>query len=113
MVRTRVRRALATAGLLATLGAAMAMFAPAASASPYCGGWLGGGAQCNGAERSLAGVSGYGEQHAVCVWADNLGQACTGGPGGLASINYGWYSIRTPKIRNQAASANFVHGETF
>jgi hypothetical protein len=37
MLKGRIRRAMATAGLLVTLGAAMALFAPVASASPYCG----------------------------------------------------------------------------
>lgn len=113
MMKTRIRRAFATAGLLVSLASAMAVFAPAASASEYCGGTLNAGAQCSGAERVLTGVTGNGQQHAVCVWADALGQGCSSGPGGIASANYGFAAVRTPKIRNVGGSPNLVHGETF
>jgi hypothetical protein len=112
-IKTRIHRALATAGLLVSLAAAMAVFAPAASASEYCGAVLNGGAQCSGAERLLTGVTGNGRDHAVCVWADALGQGCSSGPGGVASANYGFAAVRTPKIRNLGAEINLVHGETF
>lgn len=112
MLKAHVRRVLATAGVLASLGATMALLAPAASASPYCGGWVAAGATCSGTERTLTGVTGYGEQHAVCVWADSLSKACSSEPFQLASINYGSAAVRTPRIHNQGATANFVHAET-
>lgn len=108
-----IRRALATAGLLVTLGAAMALFAPVASASPYCGGNLAGGQTCNGAARNLQGVNGSGVEHIVCVWADNLGRACSTGPGAAVGIGYGSFAVRTPRISNQGGTTTFVQGETF
>jgi hypothetical protein len=108
-----IRRAVATTGLLVTLGAAMALFAPTASASPYCGGYLAGGATCNGAARNLSGVSGTGLDHIVCVWADSLTRACSTGPGGGVAISYGSWAVRTPRIRNQGATTTWVQGETF
>lgn len=108
-----IRRTLATAGLLVALGAAMALFAPTASASPYCGGNLAGGGQCNGAARNLQGVNGSGVDHIVCVWADSLSRACSTGPGAAVGIGYGSFAVRTPRITNQGATTTFVQGETF
>lgn len=108
-----IRRTLATAGVLATLGATLALSAPVASASPYCGGFLGGGLTCSGAERNLSGVSGVGTEHIVCVWADSRERICTSGPGVWAGIGYGSFAVRTPRLRNQGATGSWVQGETF
>lgn len=108
----RIRRALAMAGVLASLAAAL-VFAPAASASQYCGGFLAGEATCSGNARSLTGVKGTGQEHIVCVWADSLTRICTSEPGAWAAISYGSVAVRTPRIRNQAASGSWVQGETF
>lgn len=113
MSRALVRRASSTAAAVISLGAALAVFAPTALASPYCGGWLAGGGQCNGAARNLTGVSGVGNQHGVCVWADNLGRMCSGGAGAGAGINYGSYAVRIPRISNSGATPNLVQGNTY
>ncbi len=98
----------------AMLVVSYALLAPSsASASPYCGGWLGGFGQCWGAERNLTGVSGYGDHHSVCVGIGAISGRCSGGPGQLAIYNWGSVIHAQPRIENNAAGNNFVHGETF
>lgn len=108
------RRFLALAGtLIALLLAGLALSSAPASASPYCGGWLGAYGQCWGAQRNLSGVTGYGDQHSVCVGIGAISGRCSGGPGQQASYYWGSVIYAQPRIENNAAGNNFVHGETF
>jgi len=111
--QSMARRLAVLAGLFATLCVSLALFAPSASASEYCGGWLGAYGQCYGNARSLNGVSGYGEQHSVCVGIEAIGRVCSGGPGQIATYNFGSTVYYRPRIENNAAGNNLVHGNTF
>lgn len=113
---------LALAGALATLLVSLALFAPssaplgpsAADASPFCGGEVRSNYNfCYGAARDLRGVSGYGEQHSVCVGAGAISGACSGGPNQIATINYGTTYHMGPYIQVNAAGATTLWGNTF
>lgn len=108
------RRVAALAGTLVVLCAALALAAPQASASPYCGGQtLSNYQYCYGAARSLSGVTGYGVSHSVCVGADIFSGGCSGGPGQTRTMSLGFTIYGRPWIEDNAAGATVVYGETF
>jgi hypothetical protein len=111
------------AAACAVLAMAFAIATPgqaAASSSTYCGnqtlsnyGW------CNGADRTLYQVYGWGDSHSVCVFVRWPGQ--NGGPGGACSSGpgAGVYSpvyntqVWTPAISDNAAGSTVVHGVAY
>ncbi len=111
-------KALLAVTVLASCAALMLDSAPAAkaSASPYCGGWLGYFGMCIGERRSLEAVEGMGEQHSVCVWIGDGGggiygaYGCSSGPGAWVYRFRGCCENLWPVIQNNAAGNNFVHG---
>lgn len=108
-----LRRLVVLAGTLIALCLTLALASAPASASPYCGGWLGAYGRCYGAERSMVGVTGYGDHHSVCVGIGIISGNCSGGPGQQATFYWGRSIYDRPRIENNAAGNNFVHGETF
>lgn len=114
MTHARTKRLAAIAGVLATLCAALALFASSASASPYCGGqYLTNFGICYGAERTMTGVSGYGQERSVCVGIAPISGRCSGGPGQLATYSFGSPYYSSPYIQDNAAGGTYVWGETF
>lgn len=114
MIKSRDSRRLAVLfGLLVTLCASMVMFASSASASPYCGGVrLTNYGICYGAERSMRSVTGYGQERSVCVGIAPISGNCSGGPGQLASFNWGSSIYSSPYIQDNAVGSTIVWGET-
>jgi hypothetical protein len=107
-------------GLVAMLLLYVALMGSASGAgatpTPYCGGQtLGPGATCAGAARNLNAVSGYGDQHQVCVGTIQTGGAtsCSAGPGQGASQGYPAFANRTPLIMNSGSGNNTVHGTAY
>jgi hypothetical protein len=113
VARHRFRLLLMLAGVLVTLCISLALSAPSASASPYCGGtWLTNYGICYGAERSMTGVSGYGLERSVCVGIAPISGNCSGGPRQLASFNWGSAIYSSPYIQDNAPGGTIVWGET-
>jgi len=106
---------LALAGaVLATLLLALALSAPSASASGYCGGKvLSNYGICYGAERSASEVQGYGTEKSVCVGLAPISGKCSSGPYAWASDNYGTVYYTSPWIQDNAAGRTEVFGEAF
>jgi len=84
--------------------------------SGYCTVTLGSYGQCiDSTPRAMHQVYGWGDQHSVCVQAANLPSTrrCSSGPGaGVYSPvfeEFTWY----PRIDNNAAGTNSVHGLSF
>jgi hypothetical protein len=108
------RRFAVLAGALATLCVALALATSSASASPYCGGQQSNQfSTCFGAARVLTGVTGHGDQTSVCVGANEVLGACSGGPGQIATHSFGSAANRVPWIRGNAQTLTTVWGETF
>jgi hypothetical protein len=110
---SKIKILLALTGAVAALALCIARPAPAeASESNYCGGWLNGGADCQGAQRLLHQTLGWGDQHSVCVsvnWGFPVN--CSAGPGvGVYSDRLPNNEWRYPYMKNNAAGSNFVHG---
>lgn len=114
MVHLVARGIALLAGACVTLLLALAVSAPSASASPYCGGQsLTNYGICYGAARNMNGVSGYGDQRSVCVGIAPISGNCSGGPGQIASFNWGSTINSQPYIQDNAAGPTTVWGDTF
>jgi hypothetical protein len=112
------RRLAALAGCLAIslamLWVSLTLFAPSASASPYCGGQhLSNFGYCYGVSRSLTGDRGYGVSHSVCVGIGGVSGRCSGGPNQIAEFVYIEKIIDEPWIADNAKGETVVYGETF
>lgn len=70
---------------------------------------------CNGSLRDLHQVYGWGDQHSVCVsivpysWTER----CSSGPGAGVYSPTVTYMQYVPRISNNAAGSNLVHGISF
>jgi hypothetical protein len=114
IARHRARRIAALVAMLAALCVMLAIAAPSASASPYCGGTrLSNFARCVGASRSLRGTTGHGDEHSVCVGAGAIFGKCSGGPGQIATWEFGSVINAEPWIQDNASGSTIVWGETF
>ena len=107
--------------LLASLLMAIAV-SPATSqaytVSNYCNNiTLPGGQYCEGVERSIYAVEGWGDQHAVCVYMNFFGgefdRRCSGGPGEHVYDPLGGTYSAKPGIQNQGFTSSVVHGRAY
>lgn len=107
-------RLTALAVALASLCAILAFTSSASASSPYCGGQtLNGFESCFGAARDLHEVSGYGENHSVCVSIGAEPGPCSGGAHQVVSFNKGVVVHQEPGITNNASGLNTVFGTAF
>ncbi len=110
------RRITLLAGLVALVGAslAIALSASPASASSFCGGrTVSNYGYCYGAARNMSGDSGYGVSHSICIGAGAIWGGCSGGPGQVRTMNLGSVFHVEPWIEDNAAGATVVYGNTF
>jgi hypothetical protein len=92
-----------------------------AGTSVYCNNiTLGGSGYCAGAPRTHYAVYGWGDQHSACVFGavgpDNgpyTSYKCSGGPEQGVYNPYGFTMWLYPKISNNAAGNNTVHGVAY
>lgn len=106
--------------LLALLGSCAALclglMGPAhanAAVTPFCNpANLGGWGECVGTTQYLNQVYGWGDQHSVCVEAYpyNSSRRCSSGPGAGVYTPFLGTIVAQPRILNNAAGANTVHG---
>lgn len=115
------QRALLALGMVAVamfLAYCVASGEARAATSPYCGGQtLASSTSCYGAERTVYGTSGYGNQHSVCVWVADGGGGyvyefpmCSGGAGQSVYNPLGFTHKAFPAIMNNGGTANTVFG---
>jgi hypothetical protein len=85
--------------------------------SNYCNNFtLNGGQYCEGAQRSMYAVEGWGDQHSVCVFINFYGEfyrKCSGGPGEHVYDPFGQTLNGWPGIQNQGFTSNVVHGRAY
>jgi hypothetical protein len=111
MQRTMRRGGLSLA-LLAALIATMALAAPSASASPFCGGQLFNNAnKCWGASRGLEYVRGWGTSTGVCVGAD-LTQGNCAPAQNWSQVWMGGYGVHSPWVIGTASAFTYC-GECY
>lgn len=107
------RAALLVASALVALCLAMALNTSTASAVGYCGGSVVNQNQsCFGNARIFTSQSGYGRETSICLGANEVFGACSGGPGQIASKNWGFAANRVPWIRGNAAAFTVAWGDT-
>jgi hypothetical protein len=116
--RSQFRTLLILAGVLATIATSF-MFAQTqtADASPFCGGQVRSNyGTCYGAARTVyagGGVSGYGDQHSVCLGISILGGGCSSGPGHVHVMWLSYTINGSPWIQVNAPGASTLWGNTF
>jgi hypothetical protein len=111
---TKTRLAVLLTSALATLLLALALAAPSASATGFCGGQIiSQSSACWGAARIFTIVQGHGDETSVCVGYNERVGPCSGGPGRNVSWNLGSAANRSPLIIGNARSTTRGWGETF
>jgi hypothetical protein len=69
---------------------------------------------CQGAERTMYAVEGWGDQHSVCVfYAGSFAYVCSGGPGVHIYDPFGANRYAKPGIQDNAPGSNVVHGRAY